>query len=150
MAQTKGIRLNCERKIDHNTFNLKFGTTNKNNPLVIYIEGKTFITPNEISDNYSKDISAFKYELQRDIRKLLSKSKYFEGDFILDFQLANSGIKVGKKSFLTFEVLLKQPASKILKLNEVKEQTQGEICEIINSLEQNIVEHNFSISKTKK
>ena len=58
-----GVRLNSEKKIENEYFKLKIGTTNKINPIVIYVEGKTFISPNEEKGDYSKDIAEIKHAL---------------------------------------------------------------------------------------
>lgn len=150
MEEQKRKRLTSEKSLQHDTFKLKLGTMDKTNPLVIYIEGKVFITPNEEKDSYTKDMKDIKFALKKIIRESLSNSDFFQNEYILEFQIADTGIKTNKKSFLTFELLLRQPANKVLKLNDIKKYTEHDIYEIINSLEQNIVEHNFSLSKTKK
>lgn len=150
MDEQKRKRLTSEKSLQHDTFKLKLGTMDKTNPLIIYIEGKVFITPNEEKDNYTKDMKDIKFALKNTIRESLSNSDFFQNEYILEFQIADSGIKTNKKSFLTFELLLRQPANKVLKLNDIKKYTEHDIYEIINSLEQNIVEHNFSLSKNKK
>ena len=150
MEEQKRKRLTSEKSLQHDTFKLKLGTMDKTNPLVIYIEGKVFITPNEEKDSYTKDMKDIKFALKKTIRESLSNSDFFQNEYILEFQIADTGIKTNKKSFLTFELLLRQPSNKVLKLNDIKKYTEHDIYEIINSLEQNIVEHNFSLSKTKK
>ena len=150
MEEVKKVRLNSEKSLQHKTFKLKLGTTNKNNPFVVYVEGHAFISPQEEKDSYVRDVSDFKFTLQKGVREVLCTSEYLEKDYILDFQIANSGIKINKKSFLSFEVLLKQPKEKILKLNDVKKHTEDKIYQVVDSLEQNIRNHNFSLSKTKK
>ena len=150
MEEVKKLRLNSEKSLQHKTFKLKLGTTNKNNPLVVYVEGHAFICPQEEKDSYTKDISDFKYTLQRSIRNLLCNNDYLQKEYILDFQIANSGIKINKKSFLSFEFLMKQPKEKILKLNDVKKHTEAQIYEVVDTLEKKIRSHNFSLSKTKK
>ena len=150
MEEQKRKRLTSEKSLQHDTFKLKLGTMDKTNPLVIYIEGKVFITPNEEKDSYTKDMKDIKFALKKTIRESLSNSDFFQNEYILEFQIADTGIKTNKKSFLTFELLLRQPANKVSKLNDIKKYTEHDIYEIINSLEQNSVEHNFSLSKTKK
>jgi len=150
MSEKKQVRLASEKSLQHETFKLKLGTMDKTNPLVVYVAGKVFISPNEEKDNYVQDVRDIKFGLKKSIRDNLTDTKYFQNDYILEFQIADSGIKMNKKSFLTFEFLLKQPAEHVLKLNDVKKQTEPHIYEIINSLEENIVKHNFSLSKTKK
>lgn len=150
MDEKKAVRLNSEKSLQHKTFKLKLGTTNKNNPLVVYVEGKAFISPNEEKPDYAKDMHAIKFGLQKSIRETLQNNEYLQNKYILDFQVANNGIKKDKKSFLTFEFLVNQSVDKILKLSEIKKYIEHNIYEIVDALEQNIIEHNFSLSKTKK
>lgn len=142
-------RLNSENKIEHNFFTLKLGTTNKQNPQVIYIEGRTFISPNEDKDSYEKDLRDLKIFLKKKIYQALVNSDYFWKEYILDFQIANSGVRLGKKSFLSFEVLLKQRGKNVLKLKEIKNNCQDTILEIINSFKDEIIRKGFCVTKTK-
>lgn len=145
----KSERTNSEKKIDYNNFKLKIGTTNRSNPIVIYIEGRTFISPNFEQKSYDRDIYDMKRCLKRSIDDNIRKTTLFDNTFILDFQVAQSGVSVDKKSFLSFQFLLKQKPDKVLKLKDVKKQSQDTIITIIDSLEKSIYDHDFSIYKTK-
>ena len=144
------IRLNSEKKIDAENFKLRIGTTNKIDPIVVYIEGRTFISPQEEKDNYAKDILEIKHGLSRAISRNIAESPLFDRKFILDFQVASKGVSVNKKSFLSFQFLLRQNRDKVLKLKDLKANSEDMIKSIVGSLEENIIEHNFIISKTKK
>jgi len=128
---------------------LKIGTTNKNTPLVIYLEGKTYITPREEKEEYERDIRDIKSNIHRILTKGLKDNKYFEPKYILDFQIANSGIKMNKKSFLTFEFLLRQKNTPLLKLREIKEKNETFINETLNLIKETIRNRGFNITKTK-
>ena len=143
-------RTNCEKKIEHEKFNLKIGTTNRNNPLVVYIEGKTFISPNVEKNSYNIDISNIKKSFNRHISNELKTSSLFESNHILDFQVAQSGINVNKKTFLNFQLLFKQKKDKIMKMKDIKEKSTPFIYNILNMLEDCIVDHEFSLFKIKK
>lgn len=145
-----GVRLNTEKKIEHDSFKLKIGTTNKLNPVVVYVEGKAFIAPSVASDDYQRDISEIKHSLRRSISESLTGTTIFDHKFILDFQVATNGISVGKKSFMSFQFLFKQDKDNVRKLSEVKEDAQPMIENIANTLRDSITSHGFSISKTKK
>ena len=145
-----GVRLNTEKKLEHDSFNLKIGTTNKLNPAVVYVEGKAFISPEEERDDYSKDISEIKHGLRKSISAELEGTKAVEGKFILDFQVATNGIAVKKKSFMSFQFLLRQNTDTVRKLSEVKEESAPMIGRIADKLRDEITEHGFQIAKTKK
>ena len=143
-------RLNSEKKIDAENFKLKIGTINKTNPVVVYIEGRTFICPQEEKEDYSRDISEIKHNFSRAISKYVGESEQFDKKFIVDFQVATKGISLNKKSFLSFQFLLRQNKDNVLKLKELKPTAEKMILDIVDTLEENIVKHNFAISKTKK
>lgn len=145
-----GVRLNSEKRIENEDFKLKIGTTNKINPLVIYVEGKAFISPNEEKEGYGRDISEIKHHFKRSISTNLAGSSIFDTKYILDFQVASSGISVNKKSFLSFQFLMRQKGESIMKLTDVKTASEEMISNIVNSLKETITEHNFELSKTKK
>lgn len=143
-------RIISEKKINSNKFNLKIGTTNRTNPLVVYIEGRTFISPLLDKEDYNSDIFDLKHALKSCISKELCQTALFENKYIIDFQVASSGIAVNKKSFLSFQFFLKQNKNSILMLKELKDSSENMINAIVNSLEENILKHDFIISKTKK
>lgn len=146
----KEVRLNSEKKINSKNFQLKIGTTNKKEPIVIYIEGKTFISPQILKDDYTKDISEIKHDFKISISNNLCQNKMFDKKFILDFQVAAKGILFNKKSFLSFQFLLKQNPQNILELKDLKQKAEPLIFNIINDLEKTILDHDFFISKTKR
>jgi hypothetical protein len=142
-------RNNSEKKIDHNSFKLKIGTTNRNNPIVVYIEGRTYISPNIEKETYDRDIYDMKRSLKTSISNNIKENNLFDGSFILDFQVAQNGVSKNKKSFLSFQFLLKQEKDRVLKLKDVKKEALETINKIVGSLENSILEHDFSIYKNK-
>jgi len=143
------IRLNTEKKIDSENFKLKIGTTNKINPLVVYIEGRAFISPQESKEDYSQDISEIKYNFKRAISNGLQESTLFDKNFIVDFQVASKGVSLNKKSFLSFQFLLRQNKNNVLKLKDLKPTAEPFIKGVVNVLEESINKHNFIVTKTK-
>lgn len=143
------IHSNSEKKIPHDTFKISLGTTNKVNPLVVYVEGKTFISPLNEKDDYSRDISSIKYGLGQTIKNTINNSDLFDNKYILDFQIATKGITMNKKSFLTFQLLLKQK-NQIRQLKDLKKLAAKPITDIMSSLKETIEKHSFSISKSKR
>lgn len=142
-------RLNSEKKIEAKNVRLKIGTTNKNEPKVIYIEGRAFICPLDNKEDYSDDISSIKYDFKHAISNNLINNYIFENKFIVDFQVASKGISYNKKSFLSFQFLLKQKSDKPQKLKEIKTNALPLITNIVNDLTDSIEEHNFAITKSK-
>lgn len=145
-----GVRLNSEKKIENDSFKLKIGTTNKINPMVIYVEGKAFISPEDDKEDYTKDIAEIKHVFKQSISDGLCTTDVFDNKYIIDFQVASSGIAINKKSFLSFQFLVRQKRDNVMKLTDVKAKTEKMIINIVDSLKNAILEHNFSLTKTKK
>ena len=146
---TSKQRLSTEKKSNSDFFRVKIGTMNKSNPQVLYIEGRTFISPQEEYDYYSY-MAQFRKNMNRYITETISDFNCFDNRYILDFQVANSGIKVGKKSFLSFQLFLRQKQDNIKSLKEMKNTLQDFVDNILFSLKENIIENGFNIYKTKK
>jgi hypothetical protein len=150
-TRTKTVRLNSEKTIEHDLFKLKIGTTNKIEPKVIYIEGRTFIQPLTEKDSYNIEITSMKRKFNKIIQNFISSNNLFSQKYILDFQVAQSGISTLKRSFLSFQFLLRQKDdNKILKLKEIKQKSETDIQNILNDLTMCIKEYDFSVSKTKR
>lgn len=150
-TRTKTVRLNSEKTINHELFKIKIGTTNKISPKVIYIEGRTFIQPLNDKSSYSAELTGIKRGFNKIIQNFIDSDDLFSKKYILDFQVAQSGISVTKRSFLSFQFLLKQKnEDKILKLKDVKQKTESNIQNILNLLTQCIKEYDFNVTKTKR
>ena len=147
-----GVRLNSEKKLECDGFKLKVGTTNKTNPIVIYVEGRGFISPSEEKEkeDYSKDISEIKHVFKASISDKLHENKHFDNKFIVDFQIASSGIAVKKKSFLSFQYLLRQNEENVKKLIDIKNTYSNMFISIADELRDAIIEKGYVLSKTKK
>ncbi len=145
-----GERLNSEKKIEHSKIKLKIGTIDKNNPKVVYFEGRTFVTPEEDKENTAKDINEIKHSFKKLINEILHESKFFTNKFILDFQVATGGIHYGKKSFLSFQLILSQRDDSIKKLPTLKESANDCLLRIANGLEEEIKSRGYLLSKIKR
>lgn len=148
--ENKNIRICSEKSISNDFFRLKIGTVNKIKPEVIYFEGKTFIMPTEDYGTYTSKISQIKHNFSRNISYELKGNDLFDSKFIIDFQIANSGIKANKKSFLTFQLLLKQNPKNIKNLKEIKDLSLPFINKVLLNLKENIMNNDFALFKTKK
>jgi hypothetical protein len=115
------------------------------------VEGRTFIRPVHDKDNYNSDVVNIKRRFNDFLKTYTSNNEFFSSKFILDFQVAQSGICINKRSFLSFQFLLKQKdENHILKLKDVKNSTENAIKNILNNLIKEIEKCDFEVSKTKK
>lgn len=143
-------RPSTEKNLPHSDFRLKLGTINKNNPEVIYIEGKTFISPLNDEMNFKNVLQSVRRNFNFTISETLKSCDIFENKFILDFQVANSGIRMSKKSFLSFQILFRQDRNNILPMKVLKNKSLNFIMKLMGELKYSLLKNNFSISKTKK
>ena len=150
MCVKRQKRTNVEKRLKNEFFNIKLGTVNKNNPEVIYFEVRTFISPLEESDNYSQVFAYLKKEFSKKIGDTLKVNDFFSDKYILDFQIANSGIRLNKKSYLSFQLFLRQKDLVIKELKEIKKVAEPFLTELLNNFKNDIISNNFSITKTKK
>lgn len=149
-TQTITIRSNSEKNIMHDLFKLKIGTTQKIDPKVIYFEGRTFIKPLQEKEEYGYDILNIKRKFNKIIQGFIETNNLFSQKYILDVQVAKSGISMNKRSYLSFQCFLRQKDNNnILKLKDIKEKTENAIQNVLNDLTSYIEECEFSVSKTK-
>ena len=141
---------NVEKRLKNDFFNIKLGTVNKNNPEVIYFEFRTFISPLEESNNYSQVFAFLKKEFSKKISDSLKLNDFFSEKYILDFQIANSGIRINKKSYLSFQLFLRQKNEVIKELKEIKKIAEPFLVNLLNEFKNDIISNNFSVTKTKK
>ena len=80
---------------------------------------------------------------------VVSQSNIFVDKYILDFNVAASGIAVGKKTYLSFQLLLKQKGE-VLSLVDLKDIIPDTLQEMLDGLSNSIINHSFSMAKTKK
>ena len=142
-------RLTSEKTLNHEFFRLKFGTVNRVNPQVVYLEGRTFISPLEELDSYNYLIQNIRKKFSSSIGYEIAGNEFFDSRYILDFQVANSGVKVGKKSFLSFQLMLKQRSNNLKSFKEIKKLSEEPLIRVINKMVDEIT-NDFIISKTKK
>lgn len=143
-------RPSTEKNIPNDYFRLKLGTINKNNPEVVYIEGKTFISPlNDDACNKNRVLS-FRKALSLMLSERLGNHKLFENRYILDFQVANSGIQVNKKSFLSFQILLKQRRNNIMPMKKLKNESNDFITTLMYDFKNYLIKSDYAISRNKK
>lgn len=146
----KRTRPSTEKIIPNNIFKVKFGTVNKKNPEVVYIESKTFISPLNREKKHNVLLQKVRREFLFFINETLKNSCIYETNCILDFQVANSGLQVGKKSFLTYQLLLRQNRSNVKDFKVIKNESIDLINNLSNALSLLLENNGFLVSKTKK
>ena len=143
-------RLNKEIKLDIcDDIDLKYGTINKDNPKVIYVSGKCWITPMDEMD-YPCAVSSIEKEFLRVVKDLMFDGDDFDDKIIMDFDVNGENMELGEKKFLSFDFFLRQGNGNNKSLRDLKSVVSNKVMVAINSLLCSLNEKNFSVSKTKR
>lgn len=145
-------KINSEVKVDSPFFKSKWGTIDKKNPSIIYLEIGTYISPKEEKESYSNSISEIDKNGKVMLRKTLIGSKSFNPSFIFVTDVADTRILFNKRSYLSFQIHLSRKKEDVMKNKPFKEVVNEadsifhDICYEIKSL---IEENGFECFKTK-
>lgn len=142
-------RLNKEYKLDVcKHISLKYGTVNKNNPQVVYVSGKCWVSPLKKMD-YDNVISNIEKDMRKNIKNFLIDGVNFDNKYILDFDVNIDKLSPNEKKFLSFDFYLRQNEKNKKELGELKEFFNRKISTIANNLVYMFKENDFTIQKTK-
>jgi hypothetical protein len=142
-------RLNKEYKLDVcKHISLKYGTVNRNNPQVVYISGKCWVSPLK-EMNYSDVIDEIEKEMKKNIKTFFIDDVNFINKFILDFDINTDNLIPKEKKFLSFDFYLRQNEKNKKQLSDLKDLFSRKVSTIANNLVYMFKENNFSIEKRK-
>jgi hypothetical protein len=142
-------RLNKEYKLDVcKHISLKYGTVNRNNPQVVYVSGKCWVSPLRAM-NYGDIISNIEKEMRRNIKTFFIDEINFDNKYILDFDINVDNINPNEKKFLSFDFYLRQNEKNKKQLGDLKDMLNRKVSTIANNLVYMFKENDFSIEKRK-
>ena len=121
---------------------------NKNNPQVVYISGKCWISPLRIM-NYADVINGIEKEMKKNIKTFFIDNINFDNKFILDFDINTDNINLNEKKFLSFDFYLRQNEKNKKSLKDLKDLLNRKVSTISNNLVYMFKENDFSIEKRK-
>ena len=139
-----------EVSLENPHFKLKIGTINKKQPTTFYVEGGTFITPVDEDDDersYKDRIAAVYNEMAKGIQRIVSENG-LRKDFIANIDVADERMKVGKKTYFTFQYYLRQNMEP-MSFAEIVEDGTDYTKIVLDRLEYSLKENGFALSKTK-
>ena len=139
-----------EVSLENPYFKLKIGTINKKQPTTFYVEGGTFITPVDEDDDersYKDRIATVYNEMAKGIQRIVSENG-LRKDFIANIDVADERMKVGKKTYFTFQYYLRQNGE-LVPFSEIVEDGTDYTKIVLDRLEYSLKENGFALSKTK-
>jgi hypothetical protein len=121
---------------------------NRNNPQVVYISGKCWVSPQR-EMNYSDVIDDIEKGMKRNIKSFLIDGINFDNRFILDFDINTDGLVPREKKFLSFDFYLRQNEKNKKQLSELNDLFKRKVSTIANNLVYSFKENDFTINKKK-
>lgn len=141
-------RLNKEYDININNYvRMKYGSINRLNPIVVYINGKSWISPTFEGD-YEELITKIFNSFKRELKSQVNSSPYFDNKIVCDFDLKTSSLKENKKNFLSFEFYIKQKTN-VIQLKDMKLLIKNTFKGAIDKLVDNLINNSFIMTKDK-
>lgn len=141
-------RLNKEYDININNYvRMKYGSINRLNPIVVYINGKSWIAPTFEGD-YEELITKIFNSFKKELKSQVNSSPYFDNKIVCDFDLKTSSLKENKKNFLSFEFYIKQKRN-VIQLKDMKLLIKNTFKGAIDKLVDNLINNSFIMTKDK-
>lgn len=141
-------RLNKEYDININNYvRMKYGSINRLNPIVVYINGKSWVSPTFDGD-YEELITKIFNSFKKELKSQVNSSPYFDNKIVCDFDLKTSSLKENKKNFLSFEFYIKQKTN-IIQLKDMKLLIKNTFKGAIDKLVDNLINNSFIMTKDK-
>lgn len=130
--------------------NLKIGTTDKKNPKVIYFEWGYYIRPKIKKEQYFQDIESVKKELADFLKNYMKNATALKKDYLFFTEIAEDRIFYNKKSFFTFQLLMK-PNDFIVDHYGFKEIAEAfsESQTLVSDFKKIIRKYDFAVCKSK-
>ena len=131
-----------------NGVSLKYGSTNRTNPQVLYVTGKAWVKPTREMD-YSDSLSRVKKRMERRILERLRLVDSLETKYIFDFDISPLNMKAGRPKFMTFNIFLKQKKENMRPLKGAGKLIDSTIVPLIDQMVEDFNENDF-VLKGKK
>lgn len=142
-------RLNKEYKLnvcDH--IIVKYGSVNKDNPQVVYISGKCWVSPTHEAD-YACLANLIENNFRKTVRRVMLDGINFENRLILDFDVVTDKMFVGSRKYLCFEIYLRQNEKNKKRLKDLSSIITSKTSIIANSLAESLHRNGFLVGKQK-
>ena len=127
----------------------KFGTLDRDNPSVMYVSGRCWVTPCRKEIDQDAAVSRVRNDIRRTVSRMIGETKTFAPKMIIDIEFNSDKPVVGKKKKLTYDLYLKQTKSNVKPVEDI----YGEMCHISSSvgylIGERMEEYGFSVEKSK-
>ena len=130
---------------------LRYGTTNKDNPQVVYLALRCWLMPSARLD-YAKAFDEIKKCMKAYVKDNFANGYDFDKKFIIDFDLNLDGMGPNciKRKYFTMDVFLKQKEGCIRKMKALKPSLDYQIGMLGENLYEQLIDYQFTVYKKKK
>ena len=106
IIKEKGLRVN-------------YGTTDRNNPSVLYVRAKGDIKPITEKKTYSNDVKELKKQFKHFVKQNIDKLNILKTEkYLCNIDISEKGLSYNKKGHFRYEIFLKPKETKELKIYE--------------------------------
>ena len=117
---------------------MKLGTVNKDDPKVVYVSGRCWLTPS-VEINYKEAFEEVKKSVNKKIKSVICVNTRLSNKFIVNFDINPESFILNKKKYFAFDIFLRQEENNVRKLKSLIpefEFNMNGICgEMVNELE---------------
>ena len=129
-----------------NGYMAKFGSVNREDPKVIYITARLWISPSKEFD-YKESIKIVQTSFRKIVSTSLKEDDIFMDRYILDYDYFFDYVTVGKKKGFLVEMYLTQKETK--KLTDIKDDVEKKTLSLLNELSFQLRDGGFDVFKDK-
>ena len=135
--------------IDCKEGRLRFGTIDKKNPSVMFIEGGFYIMPLIKKPDYKSDMNEITKQLKTIVKQHIEHSQYFKPEHMFFTDIAEDRIMPDKKTYFSFQLFVKPNLSKNMNFKTIMDKMKDKE-QWVTIIKDGIEKNNYKITKTKK
>ena len=143
------FRVNGNKKVNHETIKGKVGVTDKHNHNVFYLEGSTFLLPNENIEDFNDALNKVETRCKKMVKELLLNHSALTSDFLMNFEVCSDRMKKGKNTYLSFQYHMKQKGGANKSIINLKEENENLFETILERMNVILNEYGIMTSKQK-
>ena len=143
------FRINGNKNIEHDKIKAKLGLTNKLNHTTFYLEGGTFLTPQDEFEDFEEIMSMVKSSCKRSMKDKLLNNSNLDTNFLMNFEVCSDRMKKGKNTYLSFQYHFKQKNNINKSVLKVKDENILFFTNLLNDIEKELYSYNIKLSKKR-
>jgi hypothetical protein len=128
----------------YGSIQMKLGTINKDDPKVVYVSGRCWLTPN-IEIDYNDAFEEIKKRVCRKVKSVINDDEGFSNKFIFNFDINPESFMLNKKKYFAFDIFFRQNDEMKRKLKSLIPEFESNMTDICSEMVDGLEEFGFSI-----